>query len=245
MGLDPAEVQDLVGYLRSVPAVAPSAPQAILAVSAHWEAPVPTLMTGENPPLYFDYYGFPPASYELTWPAPGAPSLAPRVEALLAEAGFETARDPERGYDHGTFVPLKVAWPGAEVPVLQLSLVRGLDPGVHLRLGRALMPLRDEGVLIVGSGMTYHDLRGFGRPGAAAVSEAFDAWLEGAVTAEPEARDARLAQWTEAPRAREAHPREEHLIPLMVAAGAAGEDRGQVAWRGRFLGVTLSSFHFG
>src|SRR5690606_31856392 len=136
-------------------------------------------------------------------------------------------------------------YPDADVPTIQLSLVRGLDPRLHLEIGRALAPLRDEGVFIVGSGMSYHNLRaGFG-PRMRPVAEAFDAWLRDVATAEPERRDRGLLEWERAPMARAAHPREEHLIPLMVIAGAAGDDVGRVAWNGTFAGIRLSAYHFG
>src|SRR6185312_5881009 len=163
---------------------------------------------------------FPPESYEITWPAPGEPALAQRVRSLLAAAGFESAENAERGFDHGTFVPLKLAYPNADVPTVQLSLKKGLDPKEHLAMGRALQPLRDEGVFIVGSGMTFHNLRAFGDPRSRPVSEAFDAWLREAATLPARERDERLAHWASAPAARLAHPREEHLLPLMVIAGA-------------------------
>jgi aromatic ring-opening dioxygenase catalytic subunit (LigB family) len=238
------EDEALSGYLRSLSSVTPSPPRALLVVSAHWEAPAPTVMTGERPPLYFDYYGFPPESYRLTWPAPGDPRLAARTRALLADAGILSAEDAERGFDHGTFVPLKLTYPDAEIPTVQLSLKSGLDPSDHLAIGRALAPLRDEGVLIVGSGMSYHNMRGFGGAGAAA-SQVFDAWLRETTVLDSEARDRRLAAWTEAPSARQVHPREEHLLPLMVVAGAAGGDRGSVAFEGSFAGVRISAHHFG
>lgn len=243
-----AEDADMRAYLVGLPAAVKAgtavAPRAILVISAHWEEAVPTVMTSTAPPLLFDYYGFPKASYELTWPAPGDPALAARVQALLEGAGFPTAKDAERGFDHGTFVPLKVAFPEARIPVVQLSLVAGLDPAVHLAMGRALAPLRDEGVLIVGSGMTYHNLRSFGSQ-SAPVAEAFDAWLCEATTSSPAERDRRLTAWTKAPAARLAHPREEHLIPLMVCAGAAGDDVGRVGWHGKWAGLRLSAHHFG
>lgn len=240
----PDELAGLAEYLKSVPTVPKQPPKAVLVVSAHWEEPVPTLMTSPEPPMLYDYYGFPPESYTITWPAPGAPDLAPRVRALLEGAGFKTATDSKRGFDHGTFVPLKLAYPNADVPTLQLSLKRGLDPAEHLAMGKALAPLRDEGVFIVGSGMTYHNLRAFG-PRAAPVSESFDAWLREAATAEPLERERRLIAWSEAPSARSAHPREEHLLPLMVVAGAALEDRGSTAYTGTIVGLRISAYHFG
>lgn len=241
---DQAELDALAGYLRAVRAVPKTAPRALLVISAHWEEAVPTVMTAARPPMLYDYYGFPPESYRITWPAPGSLQLAARVQVLLGAAGFETAADGARGFDHGTFVPLKLAYPEAEVPTVQLSLKRGLDPQEHLAMGRALAPLRDEGVFIVGSGMTYHNLRAFG-PQAAPVAEAFDGWLREAATAAPPERDRRLAQWTKAPAARLAHPREEHLLPLMVVAGAAGADRGTVAYAGTLLALRLSAYHYG
>jgi aromatic ring-opening dioxygenase catalytic subunit (LigB family) len=239
------ELDALAKYLRELKQLPPVPPKALLVISAHWEEPVPTVLSAESPPILYDYYGFPPESYEITWPAPGAPALATRVRALLAGAGFETGADPKRGFDHGTFIPLKLTYPDAEIPTIQLSLIRGLDPERHLALGRALAPLRDEGVFIVGSGMSYHNMRGFGDPRAKGASEMFDRWLEGAATAEPAERDRALAAWTQAPAARQVHPREEHLLPLMVVAGAAGADRGRTGYQGRLTGLALSGYHFG
>jgi len=235
----------LAGYLRSVAELPAVAPRALLVVSAHWEADVPTVMDGERPPLLFDYYGFPPESYRLAWPAPGEPRLAARVRKLLEAAGFATAADARRGFDHGTFVPLKLAYPDADVPVVQLSLVAGLDPEAHLCMGRALAPLRDEGVFIIGSGMTFHNLRAFMDPRARPVAETFDGWLRETMALAPEERDRRLAAWKEAPAARQAHPREEHLVPLFVAAGAGGDDMVTVPYNDTYLGLRLSAYHFG
>ena len=245
MGFPPDDVARLAGYLRSVRDVPPEPPRALLVVSAHWEAPVPTVMTSEHPPMLYDYYGFPPESYTLTWPAPGSPALASRVRELLGKAGIESAANATRGYDHGTFVPLKLTYPDADVPAVQLSLRERLEPGAHIAMGRALQPLRDEGIFIVASGMTFHNLAAFRDPRAVPVSEAFDAWLRESLVLEAGARNDRLENWTSAPGARAAHPREEHLIPLMVAAGAAGEDRAVVAFNDTFTGLRLSAYHFG
>jgi aromatic ring-opening dioxygenase catalytic subunit (LigB family) len=238
------ELDALAAYLRSIRALPATPPRALLVISAHWEEPVPTVMTAAHPPMLYDYYGFPPESYEITWPAPGEPALAGRVRELLAAAGFTTAADAARGFDHGTFVPLKLAYPDADVPVVQLSLKRGLDAAEHLAMGRALAPLRDEGVFIIGSGMSYHNLRAFG-PGAARVSREFDAWLRDASTQPAAERDRRLTAWASAPGARQAHPREEHLVPLMVVAGAAGADVGKVAYAGTIMDVQVSGYQFG
>ncbi len=240
----PAELEALKDYLIGVARLPAERPAAVLVISAHWEEDVPTAMTAPRPPMLYDYYGFPAASYEIQWPAPGAPALAARVRDLLAANGFAMAADPDRGFDHGTFVPLKLAYPEPDVPVLQLSLITGLDPARHLALGRALAPLRDEGVFIIGSGMSYHNLRAL-HPSAAPVALAFDAWLRDAVLREPAERDALLATWSKAPSARAAHPREEHLLPLMVVAGAAGADRGTLGFDGSTNQLRLSAFHFG
>lgn len=245
MGFDKQELAQLATYLRELRAVPKTPPRAVLMISAHWEEPVATVMTNPKPPMLFDYYGFPPESYQLTWPAPGAPALARRVRSLLESAGHATAEDPARGFDHGTFVPLKLTWPDAEVPTVQLSLKRGLDPAEHLAMGRALAPLRDEGVFIIGSGMTFHNMRAFNDPRAQPISEAFDGWLRTSATAPQTERDALLSKWDAAPSARMAHPREEHLLPLMVVAGAAGADRGTVAYSAKMMGVQLSAYHFG
>lgn len=239
------ERQALTEYLTGLLASFPRRPTAMLVVSAHWEAPAATVQTHPNPPILYDYSGFPEETYQIPWPAPGSPRLAARVRSLLTAAGFPTAEDPRRGFDHGTFVPLKLAVPNADIPTVQLSLLEGLDPARHLALGRALAPLRDEGILLVGSGMSYHNLRGFFRGGAGAVAEQFDAWMQRACTDAPESRDAALERWSQAPAAREAHPREEHLLPLMVMAGAAGSERGRVAFSDTYAGARITAIHFG
>ena len=245
MGLPKHEIEILAAYTRSLRNLPKTTPKALLVVSAHWEERLPTVMTSERPPMLYDYYGFPPDSYRLTWPAPGDPALASRVRELLGQAGFETGVDPERGFDHGTFVPLKLTYPEAEIPTVQLSMLQSLDPEEHLRLGRALAPLRDEGIFIMGSGMSFHDLRSFGRPRGRAVAETFDAWLQETAVLPREERDRRLVEWERAPLARAAHPREEHLLPLMVVAGAAGDDIGTVAHSSHFMGTRISAVHYG
>jgi aromatic ring-opening dioxygenase catalytic subunit (LigB family) len=237
----------LAAALQQMPAQVGTTPKAILMISAHWEAPEFTLMASPHPPMIYDYSGFPEHTYHVVYAAPGAPALAERVRLLLEAGGMPTRLDAERGYDHGTYSPLAVAYPAADVPVLQLSLKRGLDPQEHLALGRALAPLRDEGVLIVGSGLSYHNLRMFG-PAAKAPSAAFDQWLRDAMLdATAAQRAASLRDWQAAPAARQAHPREEHLLPLMVAAGAAGDDPATLVYHEDdfFGGISVSSFMFG
>ncbi|WP_293904304.1 class III extradiol ring-cleavage dioxygenase [Phenylobacterium sp.] len=240
----PADTWDRTAdYLRGLVASLPERPKAILIVSGHWEAPQFTVGTAQWPALEFDYYGFPEFTYRLEFGAPGSPGLARRVRRLLADAGIAAGEDAEHGWDHGVFVPLKLITPDADIPVVQLSLKAGLDAEAHLAAGRALAPLRDEGVLIVGSGMSWHNMAGF-TPDFTERSITFDAWLEGAV-ADPARRDAALAHWDQAPYGRDAHPREEHLLPLMVAAGAAQGERGVVAFRDTVMNVVVSAVEFG
>ncbi|NQE64301.1 class III extradiol ring-cleavage dioxygenase [Caulobacter sp. RHG1] len=236
----------LAASLQRMPAEAGGKPAAILMISAHWEEPVFTVQTHPAPPMLYDYYGFPEEAYHIRYDAAGAPALAKRVTELLGAAGIASAQDPERGYDHGMFAPMAVAYPQADMPTVQLSLRAGLDPLAHVQLGRALAPLRDEGILLVGSGLSYHNLRNFG-PGAAQASGAFDTWLQTTLMQPPEQRLRGLLDWERAPSARAAHPREEHLLPLMVALGAAEEEMANLAYHERdFMGgITVSSFRFG
>jgi aromatic ring-opening dioxygenase catalytic subunit (LigB family) len=221
-------------------------PRAVLAVSGHWEEPRFTAMSGAKPGMVYDYSGFPPHTYQITYGAPGSPEVAARAKSLLEGAGIPSALDASRGFDHGTFAPLYAMYPAADVPVLQLSLKSGYDPAEHLAAGRALAPLRDEGVLIVGSGLSWHNLRMFGAS-ARSPSEAFDDWLGKALNAPPEERTRLLTQWDTAPAARLAHPQEDHFIPLMVALGAAENEPATRVYheQGFMGGVTASSYRFG
>lgn len=241
-----ADYSRLAASLRAIPGEIGATPKAVLMVSAHWEAPAFTVMANAQPPMIYDYYNFPEHTYRIRYPAPGSPELAQRVRALLSGAGIAVDVDAQRGFDHGLFAPMAVMYPRADMPVLQLSLKEGLDPAEHLAAGRALAPLRDEGVLIVGSGLSYHNLRAFGPPGAAA-SAAFDAWLGDAMRQAPQARAQALVDWARAPSARAAHPREEHLLPLMVAVGAAQDEPAErVYHEDDFAGaIAVSSFRFG
>ena len=237
----------LEASLQDMPRQLGTAPKAVLMISAHWEEPAFTVMASAHPPMIYDYSGFPEHTYHVKYPAPGSPETAERVRSLIAGAGMAVRVDSERGFDHGTFAPMAVIYPKANVPVLQLSLKAGLDPNDHLALGRALAPLRQEGVLIVGSGLSYHNLREFG-PSAKLASAAFDRWLQQAVVASnPTERSAQLIAWETAPSARKAHPREEHLLPLMVAVGAAVGEAGACVYHEEdFMGgVAASSFRFG
>lgn len=221
-------------------------PRAILVVSGHWEEDRVTVQSGERPGMIYDYGGFPEHTYRIRYASPGHPQVARRVQELLAQAGIPAALDAERGYDHGTYTPLYSMYPDADVPVLQLSILRSYDPEAHLAIGRALAPLRDEGVLIVASGLSYHNLRQFG-PAARAPSEAFDGWLARSMSASPTERTQALREWEKAPAARIAHPREDHFIPLLVAVGAAEDEGAERIYheQGFMGGVTASSYRLG
>jgi aromatic ring-opening dioxygenase catalytic subunit (LigB family) len=241
---------DLGAFLRGFDADVGRRPKAILIVSGHWEQePMPTVSTATQPGMLFDYYNFPPHTYELSYPAPGAPNLAARARALLASAGIESAEDDARGYDHGVFIPLMLAYPDADVPITMMSLQNTLDVASHVAIGKALEPLRDEDVLIIASGMSYHNMRMFRQAEPAHVQQAirFDQWLAEAVTIDDvDARADMLATWDQNPDALACHvPDHDHLVPLFVAAGAAGADAGRQVFQGHFLGKPYSGFRFG
>jgi len=244
--IGPADTWDRMrDFLLGASLLLPRRPAALLVVSAHYEEPIITLTGGSQPGLVYDYYGFPPHTYELGYPAAGSPDLTRRASQLLAAAGIPSQIDEQRGLDHGVFVPLKLMFPNADVPIVQLSLRSDLDPAFHLAVGRALVPLRREDVLIVGSGMSYHHTRDFMTARAASASQQFDSWLVGTCRADPALREAGLARWEQAPAARAAHPREEHLLPLMVCAGAAEDDAGHHVFSDIVMQATVSALAFG
>lgn len=251
MDSDPADMWDkMEAYLANFAKNLDQAPKAILIISGHWEEDVVSVQSNAAPTMLFDYYNFPPHTYELKFPAPGSPELASRVTDLLAANNIVCKLDTERGFDHGVFVPLLVAFPKAEIPVVQLSMRADMDPAAHIALGQALQPLRDEGVLILGSGMSYHNLKVFfgNRRDASAKrdGDAFDHWLQETVTAENiEQRNQQLIDWAKAPAAHSAHPREEHLLPLHVVAGAAGADIGKIVLEDRILDMPQLAIQFG
>lgn len=216
-------------------------PKAVLAVSAHWTTAQPTVSAAVAPQTIHDFYGFPEELYRLRYDPPGAPDVAARVAALLTTGGMPAAIHPTRGLDHGAWAPMRLIWPDADIPVLQLSVQPQEDAARHLALGRLLRPLSDEGVLLLASGSATHNLGaldwGGGVPGAAppAWSAAFADWLSGRI----EAGDAAaLVDWRKAgPAARTAHPTDEHFLPLLVALGAAGAGaRGEVLHAGYTYG---------
>ncbi len=239
--------RDLITFLNNIrPRL--GQPSAILVVSAHWEEAVPTIQSAENPEMFYDYYGFPPETYKINYPAPGQPELAAMVQTELTKADLKSDLDPVRGFDHGVFIPLKLIFPEADIPCFQLSLIKGLDPAQHIKLGRALNFLREQNVLIVGSGMSFHNMRalmsaGMGENGP---DKLFDDWLVKTCCSEgfsPDERDHELINWSQAPQARYCHPREEHLLPLHVCYGAAGYDSppAEQVFDGQIMGVKVSA----
>lgn len=222
-------------------------PRAVLFISGHWESSQFLASSGSYPSMVYDYSGFPEEMYRIRYDAPGAPELATQVQTLLTRGGMLAGLDPARGFDHGTFSVAKILFPDATMPIGQLSLRADYDPGAHLEVGRLIAPLREDGVLIIGSGSSYHNLRGLGGSGEQA-SRTFENWLnETLVGVDTAERRQRLLDWASAPAARAAHPQEDHLLPLMVAVGAAGEDSGaRIYLQDDFMGgITLSSYGFG
>lgn len=246
--LGPADSWDQMGnWLRGLSADLGSRPKAVLLVSAHWEEDEFQVSAADPPRLIYDYYGFPDHTYRLEYPASGAPELAAEVRNLLEKAGIPCMIHPKRGLDHGAFIPLKLIFPEASTPVASFSLKSSLDPRQHLDAGKALAPLRRKGVWIVGSGMSYHNMSGLMSPtteGVIKPSEPFDTWLTMVCGMEEEPRARKLRQWAEAPSARECHPREEHLLPLMVVAGAAESSPGRKIFSDVVMGARISAFQF-
>jgi len=224
----------------------PERPKAVLMISGHWETDDVSVMTTVKPPMVYDYHNFPPHTYDVVYPAPGAPEFAQKAAELIADAGLPVSLNDRQGFDHGTFVPMAIMYPQADVPLFQVSIRKNYDPAQHVQLGRALAPLRDEGVLIIGSGLSYHNLRMFG-PQAKIPSEAFDSWLNKTLSLTPEKRIEAILNWETAPHARTCHAQEDHLVPLFAALGAAESEAATRVYYedGIFGGVTVSSYRFG
>ena len=246
MGID---WEPLETSLAAIPHELDVRPTAILMVTAHWETRTFALGSHPAPGMLYDYGGFPPETYTIEYSAPGDPGTATAAAELLRDAGLPAGLDPERGFDHGTFVPAFVMYPDASVPVVQMSVRADFDPEAHLAAGRALAPLRERGVMIVGSGYpSYHNLSAMG-PAAHEHSVAFDGWLTDTIVGRTGAdRLDRLRDWTGAPSARIAHRREEHFLPLLVAAGAAESEEAVAQYHetnARGIGIASSSYRFG
>ncbi len=230
-------------FLRNYPKDLAARPKAIIVVSAHWETKGFAFGGAERPTMIYDYSGFPPHTYQLSFPIAGAPALAARAAELLTLNGLQASVDEARGIDHGLFIPMMLSFPDADIPMIEMSVEKSFDPRLHLDAGKALAALRAEGVLIVGSGMSFHNMRGYGDPRFTAPSEAFDYWLTAASESDHDKREALLASWSDAPSGRLSHPREEHLLPLMVAAGAS-RDKGRRIYSEHVLNTAISAFRF-
>lgn len=224
--LGDASHKELVENLKTMAALVGKA-SAIIVVSAHWEAFRPTITSGVHPPLIYDYSGFPPESYKIEYPAPGNPMLASEIHSLLNKHGLGAELDAQRGFDHGLFVPLKIMYPEADIPCVQISLVNTLNAKAHIRIGQALAELRHENLLVIGSGFSFHNMRAFFSPPDAEtqkMNESFEKWLIETCSdrgIDERERTYRLENWQQAPFAHFCHPKEEHLMPLHVCYGVA------------------------
>lgn len=222
-------------------------PSAILVISAHWEENIATITSGQSPSLIYDYYGFPKESYEIQYPAPGSTALANKIHQLLNNNSIDAVLDDQRGFDHGLFVPLKLMYPDANIPCVQLSLVKSLDPGLHIQIGKALAPLRNENILVLGSGFSFHNIQAMMKPDSEQTdteNEAFEQWLIDTCTNPNMTEDERtkkLIEWEHAPSARYCHPREEHLLPLHVCYGLA-QSSGKLVLEDHILGKKTSAY---
>ncbi|MBC7397003.1 MAG: dioxygenase [Bdellovibrionales bacterium] len=241
-----AELARTVAWMNAFASTLIEKPKCILCIDAHWEEDEFTISSAAHPPMIYDYSGFPAHTYQIQYPAPGSPEIANRVTALLKNASIPIHQNPTRGFDHGAFIPLGLMFSKADIPVVSLSIKRNYDPLDHIRMGEALAPLRNEGVLIIGSGLSYHNMRGFGSNAAGESSKLFGDWLEVVINSNTlEARIEKLSEWERAPAARSSHPDEDHLIPLMAVVGAAQNDPGKVSIRDHAMGVDMASYQFG
>eukprot|EP01112_Ceratiomyxa_fruticulosa_P001993 TRINITY_DN1213_c0_g1_i1.p1 TRINITY_DN1213_c0_g1~~TRINITY_DN1213_c0_g1_i1.p1 ORF type:complete len:320 (-),score=63.87 TRINITY_DN1213_c0_g1_i1:138-1097(-) len=204
-------------------------PTAIVIISGHWESDKVLIGAKERyTKLYYDYGGFPRHTYEIEYKAPGDPNLAKEIQGLLQSKGIPAELDFNRDWDHGVFVPLKVSYPDADIPIVEMSILRNYDPKTHIEIGKALEPLRERGVLIVGSGFATHNFR---PPGLKIQQQFIDAVTETAVGTEGKEREKGFLEWAKLPGARAAHPREDHWIPFLVVVGAALNDKGKLMYR--------------
>lgn len=237
---------DLIEFLKEVVSTLIK-PSAILMISAHWETDIPSVTGSKSPGLLYDYYGFPEKTYAIEYPTPGYPQLADKIVRVLEKNAIPAIADDSRGFDHGFFVPLKIMYPEATIPCVQISLLDSLDPGEHIRLGRALADLQEDNLLIIGSGASFHNLRAFHEAPsdeAQSKNEAFEQWLIDTLSNEQlseEERMRRLEDWESAPAARYCHPREEHLLPLHVCCGIASAPAERVI-EVEFLGKKTSAY---
>ena len=245
IGLDPSPARDFLAGLGS----AYQRPRAILVISAHYDAGRPTLTSGAQPETIHDFGGFPDELYRMTYPAPGDPVLAAEIASLLADAGFEAGDDPARGLDHGAWVPLRLMYPDADIPVVQLSINMAETQEWHFRLGAALAPLRERGVLIIGSGSLTHNLRavfsgGFriDSPPPPWVTDFAD-WINKRL--ETGDTDGVLHAVEKAPHGRDNHPTMDHILPLFVAMGAGGSAARRIHHSTTYGALRMDAYAFG
>lgn len=234
-------------FLKNIANDLPQMPKAIIMVSAHWLQAEFRVTAHAQPELIYDYFGFPEHTYQLNYPALGQPKLAASIVQCIEAGGMKAYLDSQRGFDHGVFIPLKLMFPAANIPVIQLSLQQDLNPELHQRMGYSLNALRDENVLIIASGMSFHNMRAYGNKEFSTISDQFDAWLTEVLQGPTDQRFKQLNHWEQAPHAHLCHPEghEEHLLPLMVAAGAAGTDQACKVYSERVLQTRISAFRFG
>lgn len=239
--------EEMVSFLKEIVAKL-GEPSAIVVISAHWEEEQATITSNSHPEIIYDYYGFPAEAYTIQYAAPGNPGLAKEIYTLLMASGIPARLDEQRGFDHGLFVPLKLMYPKAQIPCIQLSLLKNLDPRKHIALGKAIASLREKNILIIGSGMSFHNLKTFFTHDidSSRENDAFDQWLIETCThpeISSEQREQQLIEWEKAPFARFCHPREEHLLPLHVCFGiaCAGSPIGKVVFNGQIMGKKVTS----
>ena len=240
--------ESLITFLKNI-SLKLETPDVILLVSAHWEEQTPTLTGGDAPALIYDYYGFPDEAYHLQYATQGSPKLAEKIKDLCASSGIIISINQQRGYDHGMFVPLLLMYPQANIPCIQLSLQKNLDPEFHIELGKTLSSLREQNVLVIGSGLSFHNMQVFFSPAESSKKQSveFDEWLTATCASDDlsfSERENRLIDWEEAPSARFCHPRAEHLLPLHVCFGAACETSGkaEIVFNDDILGHRASGF---
>lgn len=237
--------EKMIAFMKELPKSLPK-PDEILVISAHWEESRPTIIRSKTPSLFYDYYGFPEETYNLNYPVPGNPELAEEVQNMLKSKGLPTETTHKRGLDHGVFIPLMMMYPDAEIPVTQLSLIKGLNPKDHIELGKALRELTKKNILIIGSGLSFHNMStfaGMSEKQTDSANNGFQDWLIDTCSGNynSEQRENLLLQWDKAPNARYCHPREEHLIPLHVCFGISGE-KAEVLFDDNILGRRAVAF---
>ena len=240
--------KEIIKFLKNIKSKI-NKPSSIIVISAHWEEDEVNITRGEKPSLIYDYYGFPEESYKITYPAPGNSKLANKIKNLLKAKDINSKLNPERGFDHGVFIPLKIMYPDASITCVQISLLKNLDPKKHIEMGKALSSLMNENILILGSGMSFHNLKillsGSERADSDnAKNKEFDDWLVNVCAGDKlnnVEKEKALIEWIKAPSARFCHPREEHLIPLHVCYGIKNK-KADLVFNDNVIGKKVSAF---